>query len=211
MVARRIQYFDSRSQCQQAMEACAAFLRGIHEADELFVLEHMLLRPHAFDSNIDDEAYVAANDTKYLLPTCFDEEDSECCSGDAYSFRITVVMPAWPQRFKDMNFRNFMARFIREQTPAHIFAKVCWVSLDQWDQFRRAHDEWKALLAIRDHLDTPSVYLDALERLLSIWKALRSVYPPVHLFNCTEVKGITPTVLGDSALGQPKGADDDQD
>jgi hypothetical protein len=171
----------------------------------------MLLRPYCFNDETDREAYAAVNDDRYLLPTCFDENDSDCCAGDAYSFRITVIMPAWPQRFQDMNFRNFLARFIREQTPAHIFAKVCWISFEQMREFQPAYTAWRDALAIRDELPQPSVYLDALEKLIGVWRNLRSVYPPVHLFDCTDVKDITPTVLGDSALGQMNGADDDQD
>lgn len=179
--------------------------------EEIFILEHMLLRPYFFDEDTDREEYVADNDGAYLLPTCFDEDDSDCCAGDAYSFRITVIMPAWPQRFQDMNFRNYLARFIREQTPAHIFVKVCWISLEQMIEFRSVYETWKDALAIRGELPAPSVYLTALERLIDVWSKLRSVYPPVHLYDCTDVKDITPTVLGDSTLGQMNGGDDDQD
>jgi hypothetical protein len=154
---------------------------------------------------------VAENDGRYLLPTCFDEDDSDCCADDAYSFRITVIMPAWPQRFQNMNFRNFLSRFIREQTPAHIFVKVCWISLEQMNEFKPVYEAWKDALAIRGELPAPSVYLDALEQLIGVWRNLRSVYPPVHLFDCTDVKDITPAVLGDSALGHMNGGDDDQD
>jgi uncharacterized protein YegP (UPF0339 family) len=211
LVAHRIKYFESFELCQQAMEACAAFLGSIHDEDEIFVLEHMLLRPVSFDDVIDPEAYTSENDTKYLLPTCFEEDDSDCCSGDAYSFRITVVIPAWPERFQDMNFRNFMARFIREQTPAHIFVKVCWISIDQWQLFREVYKDWKSVLAGRNQLTAPNDYLDALEEMIRVWKNLRSVYPPMHLFDCTKANEKTPKVLGDATLGQPNGADDDQD
>lgn len=211
MVARRIEYFDSEERCRQARDECAGFLAGIVSGDDIIVLEHMLLRPYFFDPDTDAEAWTAENDGKYLLPTCFDEDDSDCCAGDAYSFRITVVMPAWPQRFEDMNFRNFLARFIREQTPAHIFVKICWISSEQFDELRPVYEAWKAALADRGELPEPSVYLDTLEPLIGVWKKLRSVYPPVHLYDCTETKDITPTVLDDSALGQANGADDDQD
>jgi len=211
MVGRRIEYFDSQIECQNARDEVVSFFRSLFPEDEILVVEHILLRPYFFDDVTDSEAYTAENDEAYLLPTCFDEDDSDCCAGDAYSFRITVIMPAWPQRFQDMNFRNFLARFIREQTPAHIFVKVCWISLEQMNEFRPVYEAWKEALAIRSELPAPSVYLTALERLIDVWSKLRSVYPPVHLFDCTDVKDITPTVLGDSTLGQMNGADDDQD
>jgi hypothetical protein len=211
MVGRRIQFFESRVECETARDECIAFLQHLLPEGDIFVLEHLLLQPYFFDENTNREAYAAENDARYLLPTCFDENDSDCCAGDAYSFRITVIMPAWPKRFQDMNFRNFLSRFIREQTPAHIFVKICWISDDQMRAFRPVYEAWKDALAIRSQLPAPSVYLDALEQLIDVWKNLRSVYPPVHLFDCTDVKDITPTVLGDSALGHMNGADDDQD
>jgi hypothetical protein len=211
MVGRRIQYFESRIQCEDARDECLIFLTSLFQEEEILVLEHMLLRPYFFDEDTDRENYVAEYDDAYLLPTCFDEDDSDCCAGDAYSFRITVIMPAWPERFQDMNFRNFLARFIREQTPAHIFAKICWISLEQMNEFQPVYNAWKDALANRDQLPDPSVYLGALEQLIAVWRKLRSVYPPVHLFDCTDVKEITPTVLGESALGQMNGGDDDQD
>ena len=211
MIGRRIQYFPSAELCRAARDECVTFLRALFPENEIFVLEHMLLRPPLFDKESNRENYVVENDDMYLLPTCFDEDDSDCCGGDPYSFRISVIMPAWPARFQDMNFRNFLSRFIREQTPAHIFAKVCWLSLEQMNQFRDAFDDWTDKLANRDILPEPSVYLGALERLIAVWRQLRSVYPQVHLYDCTDVKDITPTVLGDTALGEMKGADHDQD
>jgi hypothetical protein len=110
-----------------------------------------------------------------------------------------------------MNFRNFLARFIRELTPAHIFAKICWISLEQMNECRVVYEDWQDALAIRGNILEPTVYLDRQERLISVWRQLRSVYPQVHLYDCADVKNIPPTVLGDSALGVMNGASDDQD
>ena len=211
MVARRIQCFKTIDECRNARDECVTFLRTLFPENEIFVLEHMLLRPYFFGDEIDQEAYVPENNESYLLPACFDDEDCECSAADAYSFRITVIMPSWPKRFQDMNFRNFLTRFIREQAPAHIFAKVCWISLEQMNEFRLVYEAWRDALAIRSNLLEPTVYLDALERLITVWRKLRNVYPQVHLYDCTDVKDITPTVLGDSALGEMNGAEDDQD
>ena len=211
MVARRIQCFKTIDECRNARDECVTFLRSLFPENEIFVLEHMLLRPYFLGDEIDQEAYVPENDRSYLLPTCFDEEDCVGCGADSYSFRITVIMPSWPKRFQDMNFRNFLTRFIREQAPAHIFAKVCWISLEQMNEFRLVYKDWSDALAIRINLLEPTVYLDALERLITVWRKLRNVYPQVHLYDCTDVKDITPTVLGDSALGEMNGAEDDQD
>ena len=211
MLARRIQYFKTREECETARDECVAFLGRHFAENEMVILEHMLLRPYLLDGEIGTGAYKPENDDSYLLPTCFEDDDCNSCGAtDAYSFRITVIIPSWPEQFQDMNFRNFLARFIREQTPAHIFARICWISQEQMTEFSAAYQNWKDMLAIRSTVDV-AVYLDALERLIAVWRKLRSVYPQVHLYDCTDVKNITPTVLGDSALGVMNGARNDQD
>ncbi len=123
MLARRIQYFKTREECETARDECVAFLGRHFAENEMVILEHMLLRPYLLDGEIGTGAYKPENDDSYLLPTCFEDDDCNSCGAtDAYSFRITVIIPSWPEQFQDMNFRNFLARFIREQTPAHIFA-----------------------------------------------------------------------------------------
>ncbi len=194
-------YFANRSDCEAARDRCLAFLQRLGSEDRLFVLEHLLLRPYRLEGEPEPTPYVEENDARYLMPIC---DDAPPCA-DPYSFRITVIMPAWPDRFREMRFRSYVERFIREQTPAHIYARICWVSESDMDRFENAYVIWKDRLARRREPDTMAAYLDALERLLTVWRGLRNVYPPVHVHSCEEKEAISPAILGHAALGTSNG------
>lgn len=210
LVAENKVDFDTQENAGNAVEACVVFLKSILSEERIFLLEHILLRPYASDQIHGAVQYSRANDERYLLPTCFDETDMDCGNGDAYSFRTTVVMPAWPERFTEMSFRNYLDRFIRKQTPAHIHTRICWVSEAHMDAFEDAFSMWTALVPMRNQPGRMTAYLSALERLIAVWRTIRNVYPRVHLYDCHENKDITPTVLGRSALGETDGVSHDQ-
>ena len=87
---------------------------GAAEAEGFHVVEHLLLRPP-----------VKSDDACSFLPAqlpescgCDDEHHCDCGDfkaadsvhievRDPYSFRISVVLPAWPTRFRDVNFAGW--------------------------------------------------------------------------------------------------------
>ncbi|MCP4117490.1 MAG: hypothetical protein GY737_19270 [Desulfobacteraceae bacterium] len=211
MIAENRAGFDTGENAGKAMEACVPYLKSILSEERLFILEHILLRPYASDRIDEAVHYSRENDERYLLATCFDDNDTDCGNGDAYSFRTTVVMPAWPERFREMSFRNYLDRFIRQQTPAHIYTRICWVSKAHMDAFEDAFSTWKALLPLKNRPGRMEDYLSALEQLVKLWRTLRNVYPRAHLYDCHENQDITPTVLGRSALGETDGVNHDQE
>lgn len=81
------------------------------------VVEHLLLRPK-FPGDA-------------LYPVCADGPCNTCGDEDPYSFRLTFVMPGWVEPFnKNMEMRDFAERTIRQETPAHLLGKICWVNND---------------------------------------------------------------------------------
>lgn len=81
--------------------------------NRLIVVEHLLLRPK-FPGDA-------------LYPACCDDGCGLCGEEDPYSFRLTFVMPGWTPEFaENLDFRHFAERTIREETPAHLLAKICW-------------------------------------------------------------------------------------
>ena len=67
---------------------------------------------------------------------------------DPYSFRVSVVLPAWSRRFRDINFRNFVETTIRSEAPAHTYLKLCWVSHEGMRAFEDCLCEWEEELAV---------------------------------------------------------------
>jgi hypothetical protein len=83
------------------------------------LIEHILLRPRK------------SNHFKDL------EVDS-----NFYPFRITVLIPKWPDRCKKENFRKFAEETVRSNCPAHIYCDIYWVTRQDMYRFDEFHWEW---------------------------------------------------------------------
>ncbi|MFZ3087614.1 MAG: hypothetical protein WA123_06070 [Methylotenera sp.] len=92
-------------------------LWGWSSNQRAIVVEHLLLRPKF----IGDALYPACNEG--ACGTCGDE--------DPYSFKLTFVMPGWTEPYNvNLDLRGFADRTIRQETPAHLLGKICWVGND---------------------------------------------------------------------------------
>lgn len=77
-------------------------------------VEHILLRPK-FPGDA-------------LYPACAEGDCNTCGAEDPYSFQLTVVMPGWLKPFDtNLVLRDFVDRTIRQEAPAHLLVKICWV------------------------------------------------------------------------------------
>ncbi|MBO2011557.1 hypothetical protein [Hymenobacter negativus] len=87
------------------------------DLDRFIVVEHLLLRPK-FPGDA-------------LYPACSDGACGTCGDEDPYSFRLTFVMAGWAPPFSEnLDLRGFADRTVRQETPAHLLAKICWVGND---------------------------------------------------------------------------------
>lgn len=99
---------------REEAEALCDHLIAWSAASRMIVVEHLLLRPK-FPGDA-------------LYPACCDGGCCMCGEEDPYSFKLTFVMPGWMPEFADnLDFRRFADRTIREETPAHLLPKICWV------------------------------------------------------------------------------------
>lgn len=185
-----------------------------------FVVEHILLRPM-------NRLYQAKNPgCTGLLPVDIDTSTCDCCEGlkDPYSFRISVVLPAWPERFKDMNFRRYFERALRLETPAHIALKICWVNCEQLEGFEKAYKNWlvekaeayrnfESWLDQIDLEDTnpcpgggeknldEDALADATRELVCSLFQLKNVYPGARFHDCRDDESGGGIILNNSILG----------
>jgi hypothetical protein len=70
------------------------------------------------------------------------QEDSCDNNEDPYSFRVTVVLPCWPKRLRDLTFRNLVEKTIQTEFPAHVHARVKWVGLQEMQKFETVYMNW---------------------------------------------------------------------
>jgi hypothetical protein len=165
--------------------------------DEGFhLVENLLVRPRRPGSSIIDDEGDA------FLPLsegCLDEEGRiSFLKSDPYSFRATVVLPYWPDRFQNLSFRSFFERTLRAEAPAHVYLRICWVDACQMHDFEQAYRRWLQTLALPEH-DCEST--EALNRLLEVICRLRNVYPEATLGACDAAAPGARVVLNQTLLG----------
>ncbi|WP_333873265.1 hypothetical protein [Methylobacter sp.] len=112
---------DNRSGLEHALRLKLGLLETSDE--QLYVIEHALLRPMVGDSL---------------------QQGSLLCnarSQDPYSLQLSVVVFAASWRSKD--FKRFVEQTVREETPAHLVVYVCWLAVEEGDGFAAAYQNWQ--------------------------------------------------------------------
>ncbi|MEI7830111.1 MAG: hypothetical protein WCI31_10090 [Prolixibacteraceae bacterium] len=181
VIARRIEYFDTEEEMNAALEDLINYLQRNYSDEGMFLIENILLRP------------VQEGDP--FLPVCKASMQSSCADFDPYSYRIHVILPAENGRFKYMPFRRFVEEIIREETPAHILSKICWISKEDMSVLENAYHDWILLKSGKDGNDR----LRKLQKFIASLYEVRNIYPSELLRACdtNEPKFI----LGDTAIG----------
>ncbi|MBC7849220.1 MAG: hypothetical protein H7Y31_05770 [Chitinophagaceae bacterium] len=155
----------------------------------LHLLEHILLRPRVGDYK--------------LMEVCLHK--GECfCDIDPYSFRASVVLPYWPGHFDNIAFREYFESKIREEAPAHVQLKICWLSNDLMREFEVRYKEWIEQLAAfsADAEVNGDSIRNANDKMIEVLSMLHSEYPLATLHNCEESKeGSNTVILGKTVLG----------
>jgi len=137
------------------------------------------------------------------------ETGSELCrtSYDPYSFWVSVVLPYWPERFRDMNFRRFVERTLRLEAPAHVALKICWIDTEQMHQFDQAYRNWIEQFALNACEGAACDLPDSLVALIDILTRLENVYPQGTLHDCeASDPEDNPIILNQTALGTSEDA-----
>ncbi|MDJ0728844.1 MAG: hypothetical protein QNJ33_02520 [Crocosphaera sp.] len=128
---------------------------------------------------------------------------------DPYSFRISVVLPYWPNRFRDRNFRRFVERTLRLEAPAHIGLKICWINVYQMQTFETAYWEWLEQLHLEACENQACGRTKSLNRLLEVLSNLTNIYPEGTLHDCQESdENDNPIILNQTALGTANNSND---
>ena len=172
------------------------FFTDLGDARGFHLVELILLRPR---SELDP-----------LLPVQLDD-GSECpCVEitDPYSFRASIILPAWPAEFQDMRMRNFVEETLRRQAPAHLALRICWINYGQMQIFESRYRAWERSLAqlssARPDCDNPPLsdqqkisYAEVLGDLIEIMYQLNNVHPLARLHDCDGSLGESPRVFLD--------------
>ena len=171
----------------------------------MHLIEHILLRPRFAPPVMPGEA---PEEVYKLFTVCLGENCQFCGEEDPYSFRITLVLPYWHERFQSMEFRRYFETMVREETPAHCMIKICWLDNTHMNAFEVAYKAWMEALAnyeadlILKESKQKTLRL-ANNRLIEILSDIHSEYPEARLHDCDE--GTTnPVSLNNTILGTYK-------
>jgi len=175
-----------------------------NRADEgMFLIEHMLLLPpqvKIINDPSTEAPELIPDDEAGFMPICVDDGCKDCEDKDPYSFRISIILPAYTPRFLNIAFRQYAERTIRMEAPAHTFVKICWVSNEQLITFENAYKEWLDVKSGKTE-DTTNTKLN---EFVTILTALRSIYPVARLEDCSSSEERTLFMLNQNALGTLK-------
>jgi hypothetical protein len=146
-------------QCyESAQMACSAIDRTkrLSNAEGLHVAEHILLRPRCYgDCECRQNSWCGEEKRhcgyKWLAgddDPCAEEKDICFIPGnDPYSFIATVVLPAWPERFRTASGRMLMEDMLYRLAPAHVMLRILWLAPHDFCCFESKYKNWHLWLA----------------------------------------------------------------
>jgi len=225
IVARRIAFTATKEGSEQKRDEIIAYLNNLSEYQEgMYLLEHILLRPDTYNAAKADKKKKQPKDRipdtvpETFMPSCIDGDCVTCGPLDPYSFRVSVILPGWTKRFENKDFRIYMEKLIREELPAHILARICWighvkgVEPDKENDMMQLQEKYRLLLeqlqlkCAKDTLskDEIEIYRDTLKKFIPCLNSIHSIYESGNLHDCdnedTEIEG-NKIILGRTNIG----------
>ncbi len=206
IIAKQYKYYDDLESLKIGLLNLITFMKYEFTEEGMFLVEHMLLRP-------DVTKNTSVNET--FLPICADDCDD--CNIDPYSYRVSIVLPGYTYRFSNPDFRNYMETIIKEELPAHILPRICWVGHRRDVVEDGENDLWcfeeayKGYLFAKTNLEQEQptdVDDDKNEhkKLIDAMSKLNTIYPVGRLLDCSdesdELEGRI--ILGQTNLGTLK-------
>lgn len=114
------------------------FLKHDFDEEGLFIVEHEFLLPDVTKKGAELSEF---------LPVCIEDRE-DCCSMDPYSFKVSVVLPGYTQRFSDPDFRNYMELLIQSELPAHVVPRICWIGHRDTYELNKKEKEINQLMVL---------------------------------------------------------------
>jgi hypothetical protein len=126
-----------------------------HESGKYYVAVHAHGRPVATGTRLFADTQDAAAEIHRLAellrflhgdPKARKKQVRGSAKDEFYSHRISVLLPNWPMRFQNSEFRLYAEQLLYENAPAHLGLDCFWLSIHEMEKFERLHGEWKSLM-----------------------------------------------------------------
>jgi hypothetical protein len=102
----------------------------------------------------------------------------------------------------DITMRRFAEKTIREEIPAHLGVKICWVSSAQFDRFETKYCAWLSELAMEQ--PDPVNLHNTFKIFLEEFNSLKNVYPRATLHDCVDGNDGNRVLLGQTVIVSDK-------
>ncbi|GAB7025104.1 hypothetical protein [Geotalea toluenoxydans] len=188
VVAVRKQSFGRKEEMEQAIDELIDIMTANYGGEGMYVVENILLRPQ--DGS--DDPFLRINRSS---------AGDDVASLDPYSYRLHVILPAYGRRFGDMHFRRYAEQVIRQETPAHILPKICWISREDMELLQEVYQDWVGVKSGADESDRRS----KLFRFFCTLFAVKNIYPTATLTGCAKGAREGKFILDQTSLGKKSG------
>jgi hypothetical protein len=84
-----------------------------------------------------------------------------------YSNHINLIMPDWPLRFQNKDFREFIERSIQDYIPAHLSFSLFYLEVKQMHRFEKTYQEWIELKVNNNKSEVAKLSLQLIQLLKS--------------------------------------------
>ncbi|WP_080778377.1 hypothetical protein [Chryseobacterium phocaeense] len=196
-IARLVKSFPNETEAFEYLKKMIKAMNLYYE--NFYCLEHILLRPFNADVFTDED----------LLSVCLNDDCDNEADNDPYSFKATLILPGYLSRFKSIVFRKYAERIFRQEAPAHVLLKICWVNISDMLRFQKIYRKWLENYRIyrqkfcknKLKLEDETEYRTILNELVQALKELNTIYPEGNLYDCQLSETTNPIILGNSSLG----------
>ncbi len=224
IVARRIAYTATQERSEKKRDEIIAYLNDLSAYEEgMYLIEHILLRPDTYnaanaDTKRKSKGRVPDAPPETFMPSCLDGDCESCGPIDPYSFRVSIILPGWTNRFSNKDFRNYMEKIIREEIPAHVLGRICWIGHVKGGVPDDENDMLQMQLKYRLFLEQLQIkcanhplseaeittYRDILSEFIPCLNSIHTIYDSGSLHDCdnddTEIEG-NKIILGRTNIG----------
>lgn len=202
IIARQYTYYSDTGTetgeylLKEAILSIIGFMKFVFSEEGIFLVENILLRPDVTDNAVTSDQFMTVK-----LDECRD-----CSCIDTYSYRVNIVLPGYTFRFANMNFRDFLENLIREELPAHILPRICWVGNrrgevdDPDNELYQFEKTYKAFLLAKTNSGQQQD-INKLKECIAAIENLHTIYPTGQLYDCESEDVNGKIILGRTNLG----------
>ena len=133
-----------------------------------------------------------------LLPVYLTDEAVTYQVENPYTCIANVILPYWPERFDNRDFRLFFEKTLRLEAPAHVLLKICWISPQHMEEYEEKFKKW--LIANNNLESTKQEISDRLRGLIVTLDKMRNIYPVGTLYDPKEHETLKNTIILDNTM-----------